>query len=245
LTSIPTDTPSPSATSTAIPTLSIEAARVYLLDLLADNGGCRLPCLWGITPGKSTYQEAKTILAPLSGISYFTAFAPGVGNITPYYTEGNVIIYTGVDFLTNDNIVTRVVFRGRALKENKETLGKDSIFGSKLFGERLSLYMLPQILSEYGRPSSVMLMTVAEIPLPNRDPGVHFQILILYLDQGILVNYTTEMSVVGENVVGCPANAHVEMELSPSGNSDSFFKLLAQTKWSEEYIKPNVQLLNG
>jgi len=41
LTAVPTNTP------TAISTLSVEQARAELLDLLATNGDCRLPCLWG------------------------------------------------------------------------------------------------------------------------------------------------------------------------------------------------------
>jgi len=227
----------PSITPTVIPTLSLGDADLRLLDLLAGNGDCRLPCLWGIKPGESTYEEAKTILVPLSSISDFTAFAPGVGNITPYYTEGDLIIYTNVDFLINNNIVTRVYFQGRALKEmsgENGVRGADNVFDSTFFGERLRLYMLPKILSEYGRPESVLLSTLGELPLSNRDPGVHFNILLLYPDQGILAHYTTEMRVVSKNVVGCPANAHVELELFPSGHSDSFFELLDPTYWPEK-----------
>ena len=47
-----------------------------------------------------------------------------------------------------------------------------------------------------------------------------------------MVNYTTQMHLVGANVRGCPPNAHVEMELYPPGSSDSFFELLKQTDWA-------------
>ncbi len=57
LTPVPTQTPAPSETPTVIPTLSVEDARLRLLDLLAGNGHCRLPCLWGITPGESTTRK--------------------------------------------------------------------------------------------------------------------------------------------------------------------------------------------
>lgn len=244
LTLIPVSTPMPSlsAISTVIPALSEGAARVRLLDILANNGDCRLPCLWGIMPGKTTYQEAKEILVPLSSISDFTAFTSGVGNIVPFYTEGDLIIYVNVDFVTNDDIVNRVSFEGRALKEVKEDRGSNDVFNSMFFGKKFGFYMLPQILSEYGPPTSVMLLTLAEIPISNRGPG-RFNILLLYPDQGILAHYTTEMHVVGNNVIGCPANAHIEMELFPSGNRDSFFESLAQTMWSEEYIKNNYKPL--
>jgi hypothetical protein len=32
------------------------------MDLIATNGGCRLPCWWGITPGKTTWEEARIFL---------------------------------------------------------------------------------------------------------------------------------------------------------------------------------------
>lgn len=226
----------PTRMPTTIPTLPVENARLRFLDLLATNGACRLPCLWGITPGKSTYQEARALLEPLSSISDFTDFGPGPSAIDPYYTEDDLIIYTTIRFLTrsDDDIVNHVAFNGRAQKEMSGEHGErgvEDVFNSAFFGERLRLYMLPQILSEYGRPDSVLLLTLAKVPPSNREPGVNFNILLLYSDQGILVHYTTEMSVVSENVVGCPANAHVELELYPSGNGDSFFDLLTPTGW--------------
>src|SRR5687768_11847220 len=59
-TPLPTETPTPSITPTIVPTLPIEDAKVKLLELLSDNANCRLPCLWGITLGLSTPQEAQT-----------------------------------------------------------------------------------------------------------------------------------------------------------------------------------------
>lgn len=60
-------TPSPTATFawTPVPTLAPDAALEALLQLYNNNGGCELPCWWGITPGKTTWAEARTKLAPL------------------------------------------------------------------------------------------------------------------------------------------------------------------------------------
>ena len=59
-----------------------------------------------------------------------------------------------------------------------------------------------------------------------------FNILLLYPDQGILVNYKTQMQLHGTNVVGCPTNAYVRMELYPPGQPDSFFEGLKRTDWA-------------
>ena len=66
-TSTITPTPTLLPTSTPWPTLSPEEAEKMVLGLFENNGGCELPCWWGITPGVTTLQEAQDkipILAP-------------------------------------------------------------------------------------------------------------------------------------------------------------------------------------
>jgi hypothetical protein len=66
-----TATPSRSPVHTKIPTLKITLTPQPTLsfdlpqqfyDLLANNGGCTLPCFLGITPGQSTWEDASRIL---------------------------------------------------------------------------------------------------------------------------------------------------------------------------------------
>jgi hypothetical protein len=219
---IPTDTP------TAIPTFTEEQARARLLELLANNG-CRLPCLWGITPGKSTSQEAQAILGPLSTISVSTNFHPnGGGSIVPWYTEDDLVLTTtvgfNVDSLSNNQIVSRIGFHAG---EHKHLPDDNSpIYDSKTFGERLRPYMLPGILSEFGKPASVVMQTY------GKQVGIGgFEIILVYPDQGIFVHYIMQMRTVGSNARGCPANAEVQLELSPSGDANAFTKSLAKTDW--------------
>ena len=238
--STPGDTPLPtletvkSKTPTVVPTLSVEAAQLKLMNLVTDNGDCRLPCLWGITPGISTAQEARFKLEPLRSISDFTAFRTGIGDINPIIkVENGIEINLRIAFLATNNIVDRVVFDGRALKELAEENGVESIFDSSVFGEYLRVYMLHQLIYSHGVPTSIMLSTMAQIP-PSHYGQDNFKILILYPDQGILVLYTTDMHMVGKNVVGCPLNAHVELYLFQSGNSMNFYKLLERTDWPKK-----------
>jgi len=148
-------------------------------------------------------------------------------------------IYTAVGFITNPSsgIVDHVTFNTEAHRPVKEG-GYEDIFNSRFFGENVSAYTLPHILSEQGVPSSVMIATFGG-PLTRGGTG-GFDLLLLYPDQGILVNYTTQMHLVGANVRGCLPNAHVEMELYSSGQGDSFFDLLEQTDWAVKlnYYKP-------
>jgi hypothetical protein len=220
LKSVVTDTP------TAVSTLPVEDAPKRLLDLLLNNGGCHLPCLWGITPGKSTYQEAQATLIPFSALSELTAFTPDGGAIFPVYIEDDLIFNTiagyNVDPLSDSQIVSMIGLQMRALK--KEGNRFTEVFDWPFFSEQLGYYMLPDILTEYGGPTKVMVSTLAKLPSSGVPGG--FKILLLYPDQGILVNYTMQMRIAGENIMGCPSNAHVEFELLPSGQVDSFFEKL-------------------
>jgi hypothetical protein len=240
LTPSPTHTPIPSATPTLIPTLPVEGARLRLLELLANNGNCRLPCLWGITPGKSTYQEALAILSPLSSISEstITGFEPNGGAIFLDYAEDNLTLYASVGFNSDNQIVSRLSFQTREFKigELDNASALKPIYDSTTFGERVHPYMLPNILSEQGIPAAVVISTDGGPERGKNVPG--FYILLLYPDQGLLVSYTTYRQLIGGYVRGCPANAHVEFELFPFGQGDSFSEFLAPTKWATMWPVP-------
>lgn len=240
VTPLPTNSLTPVPTSTIVPTVSVEDAQSRLLDLLANNGNCRLPCLWDITIGKSSFQEVRAILMPLSILSHSVYLdSSSLGGIIPRYTEGELEIYTAVGFITDldTDIVNHLTFNAEAHRLLKEG-GYEDIFDSSFFGEKVNAYTLSHVLTEQGVPSSVMIATFGG-PLTRGGRG-GFDILLLYPDQGILVNYTTQMQLIGANVRGCPQNAHVEMELYSSGQSDSFFESLKATDWSVKmtYYKP-------
>ena len=224
-------TPTPTLNSTnmpnAIPTLPEKQARSRLLELLANNGGCYLPCLWGITPGITTNLESRAILLPLSGISISTHLSNNSpDSIWPTYTEGELKTSADLRYIfESDGVISRIAFQVGEFQELPDR--RSPIYDSKTFGERLRPYMLPGILSEFGKPASVVIHTYGK----QLTGSGGFEIVLLYPDQGMLVHYTTQMKTVGVNAVGCPANAQVELELYPSGDADSFAKSLSSTIW--------------
>jgi hypothetical protein len=238
LTSTATSTPTPAFTPTTVTTLPAEDAHKRLLELLATNGDCRLPCLWGITPGKSNYHEARNILMPLSSIAeteHFDSSNP-VDDISPLYIEGELRLNTWVaNLYGDDGIVSRVGFETLEERlDEKDEYGNQimtPIFDSATFGKRVVYYSLSHVLSEQGIPDSVMIY----IPRVEGYPivvGIGIMEAVLqYPEQGIWIKYTMSMYNDGNIIKGCPANAHIEMQLYPSGNPESFFSLLEKTDW--------------
>ncbi len=66
-TSTNTSTPVP-PTWTPLPKLSPEEAQAKVMELIATNGGCKLPCWWGITPGETSWEQARQFLTSFSEI---------------------------------------------------------------------------------------------------------------------------------------------------------------------------------
>lgn len=227
--------PLPSATASLISTLSAEDARARIVELLSNNGGCQLPCLWGITPGVTTAQQAMSILAPLSSMSDYNIFNTKSGTILLNYgLKENQMLDVFINYLENQDNVYSVSFEARDLiklvdQQSGENVFQD-VFDSPDFGETLDFYMLHQVLDAHGRPTSVLLTTWGKIPSPRYGQG-NFKLILLYPEQGIAVQYTTEMRVDGNNIVGCLDNAHVEMDLLPSGHPDTIYEQLTPTDW--------------
>ena len=227
-------TQSPSATErpTEIPTLANEDAQQKLLDLLANNGNCRLPCLWGITPGKSKSKDSNIILEPLGGISdFFTNFDEDSGLIEPCFVENELEICASISYLTyqENDVVSRIMFTANTYEWLEVEREVRDVFDLSYFGDILQKYSLPQVLLEFGEPPLSYLFALAEMPDPNRGPA-YYKLLIVYPEQGFQVEYITEMYFVGDKVMGCFANSHIEIISSPLGNTEAFFNSI-ETTW--------------
>ena len=65
LVSQPTDTPSPTITLTPFDTLAPIQVTETLQPLVKDPMNCAVPCFWGIIPGKTSLEEARTFFRKL------------------------------------------------------------------------------------------------------------------------------------------------------------------------------------
>jgi hypothetical protein len=176
----PTFTPSPTVpTPTPWPTLPREIAQEQVRSLLQHNGGCRLPCLWGIAPGTTSGKEAYALLAPISAQVYGDAdeadgnFAVDISGLP---SSLDALIEIGVYLADGD--VARIRAYG---------LQGDLAFD------------IPRLMREYGVPSEVWISTWATF-FTARPPVIIF---LLYSDLGILAAYGRNGYYDGELVRAC------------------------------------------
>jgi len=102
----PTSTPSP------YPTLSPTEAYLLVEDLLVTNGGCELPCWWGIQPGETSWTEIEPFLQTFAWQIWIEPRQNGLTQYTAYFPLSDPPTWQesrGVSFDVNDNgIVTMI-----------------------------------------------------------------------------------------------------------------------------------------
>jgi hypothetical protein len=148
----------------------------FVSEMLQDNGGCRLPCWWGFTPGEISWEATKTFFVSLgkrihsvdNNIENYTVYfvIPG------YYESGQS--YIGKDG-TLDAIGIYAV----------PPTGEDGYpaYRDPRFVQDWRAYTLSQILEVYGSPQQVLLETY------NNTLALPFRLLLVYPDLGFLVMY--------------------------------------------------------
>lgn len=89
----PTRTPTPTRTPPP-PTLTSDERHAYVEEMLATNGGCELPCWWGVTPGQSDWQSVIDYFVAHGGFQFIILSAEGLYDysILHTFTERNGVI---------------------------------------------------------------------------------------------------------------------------------------------------------
>lgn len=198
---LPTLTPIP-FTPTFAPTLTSNEAQTLILELLKNDEICHLPCWWGITPGKTTWEETKKFF-----FSIGVAPEPYIKNIGWIFSspilEHDIQIQQY--YLLDDTSVIEMFMVGVGMVQNNK-----AVFGEQVFAEDMQNYMLTDILSSLGEPEIVMVATYDDIP----DPGwVPFHLLLFYSKHGVMIDYQGPRTEQGDQFEWCPDQTNIAMWL--------------------------------
>lgn len=224
--------------------LSKANAKAKLSQLLKRNGNCQLPCFWGITPGMTTFEEAKSILVPLKLISDDSEFEPPLGSIDvdTELADLNMLIKIkyrieekGIDQTSK---IAYLVIDLRAI-ERAMINGEPSsleIFKSDLFAKEIEYYSLSEVLNQLGIPKEVKVQTISRYPPAEQGirPPSYMHLVLIYPNEGVFVEYLTDISINNDQVTGCFNAASVEFDLykKVSRTTETFIEELSQT-WVE------------
>lgn len=209
-TSTITSTPIPSPTAipftatpvTPVPTWLPQEQEAYLLNLIETNNHCRLPCLFGIRPGISTWEEIRSVEAPL----YFRkAYIPDSQGFLYFHSHVKDKIphletaFSGSWRLIEHIIAAEYIF-----------LPGDPGY-SPAMAKAAQAYFLSNILAQYGRPSRILIKAQRQFETGSGDQA---ELLLLYdrLGIGIHYFYIDVVTQAQNNPIlhTCPRDDHLE-----------------------------------
>jgi hypothetical protein len=178
-TSIGTPTPFP------VPTLtSLQQAQMFEL---INNDACDLPCYFGITSGKTTWQEAKEILAGAGATLRWDFDSYEDGLIRQVYeiriNNGEKTLYQDIVLTIGDNKVQR-------LAANTFSNFLD------IFYINWSRYSIRRIFTKLGLPDKVFVFT-------RTDPSV-YSLLVGYEKLGVVIEWNGIQQDEANDLI-CPA----------------------------------------
>lgn len=154
--------------------------------LLSDNGGCRLPCWLGITPGVTTWAAAYADLRPFSQI-----ISQGPYEVT---TDGKrqVKSFHNVTFLLPNE----------SQEGGFHATEVDGIVAMMLVGPKTASkagLSLSSLLIDYGMPDQVFIDTTSHFP--GEKP---FDLLLYYAQQNIFADFEAWGRIEGDFICAVP-----------------------------------------
>ena len=174
---------SPTITVNEFPAL--QNTPTTIASLYKNNGGCELPCWWGITPGKSVWQDTKNFLLTL-GVDIGKQY--GTSRIARYD------VYFGiVPDATVENIYPGIWIQNGVVK----AIGINSSWVSRDFG-----YSLSELLIRFGIPEEIWVNPVTDVG----DDKPFYYMVLMYPSKGILVDFTGIIEKNEDHLSVCPQN---------------------------------------
>jgi hypothetical protein len=120
---------------TPLPTLSAPESTEFIEELLLNNGGCKLPCFWGIVPGTTEWNTAKAFLETFAEVKEGKYYSARIQD--PEYPRTHVINLKVQEGMLVEVGVGPIVMRN---------------------------FTIDKILIDYGKPEEVYLLTYRNAP---------------------------------------------------------------------------------
>lgn len=168
------------------PVLPLDQAIGQIRSLLEENGGCRIPCWWGITPGKTSEEAAIDELSQSSRV-----YVRGSGPFGSSHTIESVSIVETRGERTQ--IVTDYFASG------------DLIDAIRINALDLSpVLTLKSMLEELGEPERILVATFSQ---PAEQGSWPFGLVLFYPSSGVLAEYYISGRAEDDHILACPATA--------------------------------------
>jgi hypothetical protein len=188
---LPDATVAPTVTTMTVPTENpedpdLKIVSAQLTEWFDDNGGCELPCWWGIEPGVTTWMEIEETFKPYAA----EVFQTGREKRLVFNVSDEINPYGSFDLT--------LVF-------DKQWVVQEIIPGSWTLEPEQ--YSLPYVLAQFGEPDQIWVIAAVQYIQS-------FSLTLFYESEGLYFLYTGEgIPESEETMLLCPAN--IQQDESP------------------------------
>lgn len=225
----------PSPSPNTLPAYKAEEAKGTILNLLRDNGGCQLPCIWEVNPSQTSVKQVKDFLSRFGKLEENTSFYSNsnvydsFGDLTTILWNEHLRTFINFSYYQNSNLVESSILYIEFTQEEKGGASIKPVYGDPYFSELVNYYLLPQVLSNYKKPSQILLFPFPSNP-DREDIKPLFSMVLLYEDLGFLVEYLFPRESNGNNFVGCPSKtAYITLVSWDPGTKPLLEKIVQRT----------------
>jgi len=181
---LPVETLAPTDAAVIVPTKNPDESDLKLISAqlaawFDDNGGCELPCWWGIEPGETTWMEVEETFVPYTAAVFQTG------------REKRLV------FNVSDEINPYGAFELTLIFDTQWVV-EEIILGSWTLEPEQ--YSLANVLARFGEPDQVWAIAAVQYIQS-------FSLTVFYEAEGLYFLYTGEgIPESEETVLLCPAN---------------------------------------
>lgn len=206
-------------TPTFLPEILANNTKEILEKYVRENGGCRLPCIMGLTLGLSEKPEVNAFIQYFQqnareaenltdDINIWSYTESSQGGISLRFFEEEKSVSIGLSYIMSGSNINRILLGGESY-QYLESGGAKKRFGDPYFTALLSGFSLPSILNFHGPPSQVLIWPHPNSPGRPSPPAQYtFSFVLVYTEKGFLVQYISERKERDNYFVGCPTEPY-------------------------------------
>lgn len=223
--------PTPSPTPKFFPTLTIDKQKRFY-DFLSQNGGCDLPCLWGVTPGETLAEDAFKMIGEYTLTPEFFLYDP-LGD-QPRYS--NTVVVGHYEYL-DSNLYIDVSKNGEVRGFSISTDSSENGYSVPLKHERFEKFSLLYVLEHLGMPDGIYIN-------PPKSPRIRdaYGIYVIYDSEKLFINYYGTANEVSDGIYELCPNLDdkdiFNLRIVTADPNDSSIDLVPYTIYSFRPEKP-------
>ncbi len=198
------------STPTPFPFITPENARPVMIDLMKGNGGCELPCLFGLTPGVSSQTSIDAWINFFQGqrIDNKNIEMGGLGTVIFYNEQTRLYVHYSSTYLSlpPGSGLENMVFSTESSNLQLTETVYDDVADIKI----MEYYSLANILQTYGAPSEIWVLPFPTDPI-RPDETYPFSVLLFYPRNHFIVEYVSARQEDSKDYFGCQPTTRINL----------------------------------